>query len=93
MTSGKKPQQSLDNFGEQYSQHRTTCSSFEQVDSIRFLKTNVSFYERAILVWIKFKILNEDRLKATPKSAQYLLLQEYTEFLRGYLHKDEIQWQ
>jgi hypothetical protein len=93
MTSGKKPQQSSDNFGEQYSQHRTTCSSFEQVDSIRFLKTNVSFYERAILVWIKFKILNEDRLKATPKSAQYLLLQEYTEFLRGYLHKDEIQWQ
>lgn len=44
------------------SQLRTSHTSFESVDSVRFLKTNVAFYERAILVWIKFKILNGERL-------------------------------
>ena len=30
------------------------CSSPESVDSIRFLKTNGAFYQRAIIIWLKF---------------------------------------
>ena len=59
------------------SQNRTTSSSFEQVDSVRFLKTNVRFYERAILIWIKFKILHESRLEMAAKTGQFELLQEF----------------
>jgi hypothetical protein len=52
----------------------------------------VSFYTRSVLVWIKFKILNEERLHAAPKTAQFALLQEFTQFLRSYLLKAETQW-
>lgn len=41
---------------------KTNCTSFESVDSIRFLKTNVAFYQRAILVWIKYKMIHSERL-------------------------------
>jgi len=51
-----------------YTDTQTHCTSFEQVDSIRLLKTNVSFYERAILIWIKFKMLNADRLRNAVKA-------------------------
>ena len=74
------------------SQLGTSHTSFEQVDSIRFLKTNVGFYERAVLVWIKFKILNGDRLKIGAKVEQFALLQEFTGFLRGFLAKSEKSW-
>lgn len=87
------PKKQSDLGGEyQSSQHHTQSSSFEQVDSIRFLKTNVSFYERAVLVWLKFKMLNEARLQSVPKTAQYGILQEFTHFLKGFLQKSEGSW-
>lgn len=89
MTSQNKSKAGLD---EQTSQQRTTCTSFEQVGSIRFLKTNVDFYERALLVWIKFSMLNQERLQQTPQSQQFALLQEFSQFLHGFLKKEEQKW-
>ena len=59
---------------EQQSQGQISNSSFDKVDSIRFLKTNVSFYERAMLVWIKFKMINKERFQDIPKTQQFALL-------------------
>lgn len=74
------------------SQQATTCTSFEEVDSIRFLKTNVQFYERAMLVWIKFSYFNQERLSKTPKSEQFALQQEFSQFLFSFLSKEEQKW-
>ena len=77
---------------DQQSQPRTNCTSFEQVDSIRFLKTNVGFYERAILIWTKFKLLNDHRIQTAPKSQQFALIQEFTQFLKGFLCQTPETW-
>lgn len=81
---------------EQMSAHmQTTSSSYDSVDSIRFLKTNVGFYERAMLVWLKFKLLNEQRLERaaqSDKTLQFGLLQDFQHFLRGFLMKAEKPW-
>ena len=51
------------------------------MDSIRFLKTNVRFYERAVLVWLKFKLLHGERLRSVGKTEQFGILNEFTVFL------------
>lgn len=76
----------------QSSQRGTASTSFDQVDSIRFLKTNVAFYERAILVWIKFKTLHKGMLTKAEKSSQYEVLQLFDQFLMGFLQKEGQQW-
>ena len=93
MSAQKQRRSSVrDDYGEQHSQLQTNCTSFEQVDSIRFLKTNVGFYERAVLVWFKYKLLNEERLRTAPKTEQFALLQDFTHFLRGFLAKESESW-
>lgn len=34
----------------------------EQVDLIRFIKTNKNFYNKLVLLWLKFKLVNAERL-------------------------------
>jgi dsDNA-specific endonuclease/ATPase MutS2 len=35
----------------------------EQVDMIRFIKTNRNFYNKIVLLWLKFKTVHEDRIR------------------------------
>lgn len=40
------------------------CSqAFEKVDTIRFIKTNKVYYDRIILLFLKFLFVNQDRMK------------------------------
>lgn len=69
----------------EHSQRRTEASSsYEQVDLIRFLKTNGKFYDRAILCWLKFTSLHQAPLElafSTQKNLQYGLQIEFKRML------------
>lgn len=52
----------------------------------------MSFYERAILVWIKFKLLHENRINNTAKSQQFALIKEFSQFLAGFIQQTEQPW-
>ena len=70
-------------------------SSYEQVDLIRFLKTNSRFYDRAVLCWLKFSSLHQSHLElafTTQKNLQYGLQMEFKRLLGAEMMNETGVW-
>ena len=65
----------------------TQASYGDNVDCIRFLKTNGVFYEKAITLWLKFLQINRPRINkaAIEKQLQFSVFQEFSCFLQSML--------
>jgi len=45
-----------------------SVDGFEQIDTIRFIKTNKVYYDRVILLFLKFASVNKDQLMDKQKT-------------------------